>query len=302
MARRVTPSQYRSMVRQAQARRRQAIQKFNRELRQVEQKINREIQQRNQRRKRAIDQYNRDIRAYNRQVETNRARIRSALQTLSRIQVTTQYTVIYRSTQLLSQSYARLRDESVGVASSKEFEILRGYAEQETANSLDVTNVLLGETPEEDLDDDLALSAITSELAQISGDLDHRWHGAVYALSPRNPDAARHFCTSAREIMTTILDLKAPYAAVEAAHPGCQKTAKGTPTRRARIDYCLARKGLGDDALASFVDSDIGNVVDLFHVLSAGTHGPASKYGLDELQPLKRRVEDAILFLSKIVD
>ena len=102
--------------------------------------------------------------------------------------------------------------------------------------------------------------------------------------------------------MTTILDLKVPYAVVEAAHPNCQKTPEGTPTRRARIDYCLTRKGLGNDALASFVDSDISNVVDLFHILSAGTHGPAGKYGLVELHPLKRRVEDAILFLSKIVD
>ncbi len=50
------------------------------------------------------------------------------------------------------------------------------------------------------------------------------------------------------------------------------------------------------------MDEDINNVVELFKVLSAGTHGPAGKYGMNELYPLKQRVEDAILFLAKIVD
>jgi len=37
-------------------------------------------------------------------------------------------------------------------------------------------------------------------------------------------------------------------------------------------------------------------------VLSAATHGPAGAYGIAELVPIKQRVEDAILFLAKIVD
>ena len=236
VARRITPSQWRSKMRQAEAKQRQAVQKFQRDVRQADQKINREIQEHNRKARRAIDQYKRDVRAYNRQVEANRSRIRSALQKLSRATVTTRYTVLHTSTRTLNDGYIRLREQPSALVSREEFEVLRSYAEQENANSLDVTNALLGEPSEEEATaEDLAVTAITSELSRISDDLDSRWNGAVYALSPSNPDAARHFCTSTREIITTILDVKAPDAEVLAANPDCAKTHDGTPTRRARI-------------------------------------------------------------------
>lgn len=37
-----------------------------------------------------------------------------------------------------------------------------------------------------------------------------RWKGALFSLSPTNPDAAQHFCTSAREVLTSMLDIAAP--------------------------------------------------------------------------------------------
>ena len=68
-------------------------------------------------------------------------------------------------------------------------------------------------------------------------------------------------------------------------------------TNRAAPSYWLKV-----ESLVGFVDADITKVVELFNVLNAGTHGPAGKYGLVELYPLKQRVEDAILFLAKVVD
>lgn len=292
MPRRITPSQFRSRIRQAEAKRRQAVQKLNREIRQHNQKV-----------KRVVDQYNRDVRSYNAKVRANKARIQRALQQLSRLQVTTRYAVLHTSVRTLNEAYVRLQQQSRTAALGADYDTLIGYAEQENANSLDVTNALLGGPAEEEpREDDLAGTAITSELRQISTDLDRRWHGAVYSLSRRNPDAARHFCTSSREIITTILDVKALDAEVVALMPDCDKTPEGAPTRRARIHYCLQRKGLADQALETFVEEDINNIIELFKVLSAGTHGPAGKYGLTELFPLKQRVEDAIFFLAKIVD
>ena len=291
------------MVRQGQAKQRQAVQKYRRDVRQAEQKINREIQAHNRKARRAIDQYNSDVRAYNRQVNANKTRIQSALKKLGRATVTTRYNVLHTSTQTLNDAYIGLREQPSAPVSSDKLDVLRSYAELENANSLDVTNALLGEASEEEAtEEDLAVTAITSELSRIADDLDSRWNGAVYALSPRNPDAARHFCTSAREIITTILDVKAPDTEVLAANPDCAKAHDGTPTRRALIHHCLERKGLADDGLEIFVNEDINNVIELFKALSAGTHGPAGAYGLAELYPLKRRVEDAILFLAKIVD
>lgn len=196
-----------------------------------------------------------------------------------------------------------MQEQSHAVGPDPNYETFIGYAEQENANSLDVTTALLGGRIEkESTEDDLVETAITSELSRIDADLDGRWRGAVYALDPQNPEAARHFCTSSREIITTILHLKAPDAEVLAQIPGCGTDQNGRPTRRSRINYCLERKGRTIGALKDFIEEDIKNVTKLFDILSAGTHGPTGKYDLTQLVSIKQRVEDAILFLAKVVD
>ena len=180
---------------------------------------------------------------------------------------------------------------------------LSDLAEQEATNSVTVLNDLLDDdTANSQADDDeLKNSLIANELAHISPDLDNRWHGAIYALNPENPDAARHFCTSTREIITEILDTKAPDEDVFARFPDCPTTDKGTPTRRAKIHYCLDRNDSVNDELENFIDANIDNVVLLFNELNSGTHGPAGKYSLQQLVSIKIRVEDAIRFMCEIV-
>jgi hypothetical protein len=41
----------------------------------------------------------------------------------------------------------------------------------------------------------------------------------LFVLSPNNPDAARHFCTIAREVLTSLLDIAAPDSSVLASNP-----------------------------------------------------------------------------------
>jgi hypothetical protein len=144
-------------------------------------------------------------------------------------------------------------------------------------------------------------SPLTPILQAISADLGDRWQGALFALSPRNPDAARHFCTSSREIITRILDAKAPDADVIAVLPDCPRTPQGTPTRRAKIRYFLHLQGMSLAELESFIESDMDNVVQLFEVFNAGTHGSAGAFDLAQLQAIRKRVEDGILFLSRIM-
>lgn len=291
MTRRMTLSQFRSMQRQAQAKQRQLVQKINREIRQH----NSKVRQHNAARKRAIDAYNRDVRAHNTRVRANRSRLKTALHRLARQTVTARYTVLHQSGTALTAAYDRLDG-----ASADPF--LSDLAEQEAANSVTVLNNLLGDTEDaDDADEELNDTLITGELALISPDLDQRWRGAIYALNSKNPDAARHFCTSTREIITTILDTKALDADVFTRFPGCQTTDQGTPTRRAKIHYCLDLSGAADDALESFVHANIDNVVTLFTELNAGTHGPAGKFSLPQLVAIKTRVEDAIRFMCQIV-
>jgi hypothetical protein len=138
-------------------------------------------------------------------------------------------------------------------------------------------------------------------LSSISIDLDSRWKGALFALNPANPDATRHFCTSAREIFTEILDSRAKDSDVFALFPTCEKTDKGNATRRAKIKYFLYNKGMNNTAVENFVDADIDNILELFHVLNTGTHHEAGVYTFNKLFSIKKRVEDGLIFLCNIV-
>ena len=172
-------------------------------------------------------------------------------------------------------------------------------SERETANSVAVADSLLRDEQDEGNAADLSETNVTDELREIDPDLDGRWRGAVFALSPRNPDAARHFCTSAREIFVRILDVTAPDADVLASDPDCPKH-DGRPTRRAKIHYLLARKGAEGGALEDFVEEDMTNILRLFRVFNDGTHGGAGRFSIGQLVAIKERVESGILFLHQI--
>ncbi|BBO76182.1 hypothetical protein DSCW_35990 [Desulfosarcina widdelii] len=175
-------------------------------------------------------------------------------------------------------------------------------SERETANSVTVANRLSGMEPEADEQvDGLQDAALGDQLRNISVDLDNRWKGAVFALNPTNPDAARHFCTSAREIFTQLLVIKAPDASVISLIPDCDRTEHGRPTRRAKIRYFLHRKGMIEESLEDFVEQDIENILQLFRVFNDGTHGSAGTFDFRQLSAIKKRVEDGIMFLTELI-
>ena len=194
----------------------------------------------------------------------------------------------------LSEAYDRL-DTSDADA------LLSDLAEQDTANSATVLNNLLGDRDVAPVArEELTSNKIAGELASISTDLNNRWSGAIFALNPSNPDAARHFCTSSREIVAQILDTKAPDEDVRARFPNCQVTKRGTPTRRAKILYCLDRTGVHHEALEDFIEADIKDLSILFYDLNTGAHGPAGRFSLPQLVAIKTRVEDTIAFICEI--
>jgi hypothetical protein len=119
-------------------------------------------------------------------------------------------------------------------------------------------------------------------------------------LNPQNPDAARHFCTSAREVFVQILDLNSPDEKVLALNPSCDTTSGGQPTRKEKIRYLLSRCGLLTAEAVDFVDEDVKNVLALFRVFNDGTHGSSGKFGLNKLISIKTRVEDGITYLFSI--
>jgi hypothetical protein len=171
----------------------------------------------------------------------------------------------------------------------------------EAANSLEVIDALLGpDTASSVRPDELQSSEIETELRQISADLDSRWRGALFALDVRNPGAARHFCTSARELFDQTLEVRAPDPSVLVSISDCSRTRDGKPTRRSKIEFILRHKGLATAELDDFVEADIKNIVDLFQVFNGATHGAAGKYGLGKLLLIKERVEGGIRFLARL--
>lgn len=287
----MTPSQWRSKVRQAEQKQRQAINKYNSAVRKYNQGV-----------KRAVNEYNREVHAHNAQIRANQQRLRSELAKLPSARTTRRYVSYRTSVRTLREAFVRVEARVETGAWGDEGDLLLDLTEGETANSVEVLNALITDPPESVADHPgLRETSLSNELTEISAELDQRWRGALFALDSRNPDAARHFCASSREILTKVLHLEAPDHLVLSSLRSPPTTPDGKPTRRARTQYFLHRKGLLDPDLEDFVESDLENIVSLFEVFNEGTHGEAGTFSLHQLAAIKRRVEESIRFLHRIV-
>lgn len=291
MARRLTPSQFRTKIRQLQSQQRQAIARHNQQVRKYNQSI-RNLQS-------AISRYNREVASYNSRRRTALRRLNSELSKL-RYHRSTTHAPFQASSIRLHTTYARLDSSAALRSLSPSENFFLDLSENEAANSAEALNAILFPEAVRPADSSLQQSAITDELAVISEELDSRWRGALFSLHPNNPEASRHFCTSARELFNEILDIKAPNSAILAASPNCALTELGQPTRRARIAFLLAGKDIRLPEAADFADEDVANIIELLEILNSGTHGGLGHFQLASLSIIKRRVEDGLIFLSRL--
>ena len=278
MVRKISTSQLRSQLRRLESKQRTAINNYNR----------------------AIKNYNTQVRKINNELRRNQQKIKSELSKLnSGLRITTTYSTSVRT---LNVSYQRVTDnyEVLENTNSKQ-EQLYDLIEQENANNLVVANTLNNPNDTVEIEGSLNDSMIGDKLKILSPDLNDRWNGALYSLNPKNPDATRHFCTSSREIFTDIFDNYAHDEEVFNMFPNCDKTERGNATRKWKIKYFLNKKGLELKGADEFIDNDIDNILELYHILSDGTHGYAGRYTFIQLKAIKKRVEDGILFLCNIV-
>lgn len=278
MVRKISTSQLRSQLRRLESKQRTAINNYNR----------------------AIKNYNTQVRKINNELRRNQQKIKSELSKLnSGLRITTTYSTSVRT---LNVSYQRVTDnyEVLENTNSKQ-EQLYDLIEQENANNLVVANTLNNPNDTAEIEGSLNDSMIGDTLKILSPDLNDRWNGALYSLNPKNPDATRHFCTSSREIFTDIFDNYAHDEEVFNMFPNCDKTERGNATRRWKIKYFLNKKGIELKGAEEFIDNDIDNILELYHILSDGTHGYAGRYTFIQLKAIKKRVEDGILFLCNIV-
>ena len=178
--------------------------------------------------------------------------------------------------------------------------LFEDYPTQEINNSVQLYNSLNGVDEGDYINpQELQQSYIIQKLNEISSDLKNRWQGALFSLSPNNPDASRHFCTSVREIFTQVIDIKAPDYLVTSYFPDCELH-QNKPNRRFKIRYILSQKIIDSEQLEQFVESDINDILLLFQTLNDGTHGSAGKFTIQQLLKLKKRVEDSISFITDL--
>ena len=264
-------------------------------MRRIENQMNREIRKYNTEVNRAISKYNSAVREYNSSVRRNRQILSRELSKLqSHTTTRNSYTISLSTMQHHYSQVGAIYSEGVEVTPAQER--ILDLIEQEQANSIITANVIENNiVPEENTED----IEIGNKLSIVSEDLLRRWQGAVFALNPQNPDAARHFCTSTRELFTDFIELKAPDKDVFSFNPNAEKTDRGNATRKEKIKYMM-RNFRFDNCVVDFVDSNVENILQLFHVLSNATHGEAGRYEMSKLRQVKKRVEQGINFLCEI--
>lgn len=293
MVKRISTAKLKSDIRKAERQTKKAVNDYNRQVR----KTNRLIDDYNREIRKVTHEFNRAAREYNAEVKKARRIINREIQRQSsstRIVVTTEYD---KSAFSMLGDYAVVSNtypEGIEV-NSYQNEIL-DLVENEQANGLITTSSVFGSMPIEQNTKEIE---IKRALASYSEDLADRWVGAIYSLNPDNPDATRHFCTSARELFTLFIEMNAPDDAVFRYNENAQRTDRGNATRKEKIRFMMRDSGL-DESVVDFADSDIENILQLFRVLSDGTHGKAGRYTYQELMQIRRRVEHGINFLCTI--
>ncbi len=297
MVRRVTPSQLQSMIRQQQSKLRQAVSSYNREVqrfnnaqRQAVNKYNQWVRSYNSQLTRAVSQHNQAVRAHNAQIQTRRQRLLAALNSTKS---SPSYSTLRNSSITLNESWDQVGANVVPPD-------IAALAEREAANSLATARTFVENL--EDHDEDAATdeaSGVSGVLEGLSSDLHSRWQGAMFALNPRNPDAARHVCTSMREVLTQMLELLAPDSDVVAAEPTCERVPNSAkPNRRSKIMHLLKLRDINDTNFENFVNDDMSNILQLFSEFNDATHGPAGRHDFAKLRAIKARVQGGIMFLA----
>jgi uncharacterized protein YukE len=303
MVTRINLSQLKNKLRQIESQQRQAVNRYNQQVRQHNQRVTQHVRNLNT----AINKYNQEVRAYNDRLRSNRQRLRNEIARLQS-QSSTRYVHYRESVIRVSAAFERLDHRLINTAPTPQENFFADLSEREAANTIGLFNALTSEDRDTELAElieaeevqEFQKTAIVDEIAVVSEELDNRWRGALFALHPRNPEAARHFCASVREIFTAVLELKAPDGSVFQATPGCARTPVGNATRRSKIDYLLSLKGIRNPELTEFANEDIDNVIELFEVLNGATHGASGRLSIPTLRQVKKRVEDGLFFLCRL--
>ncbi len=119
--------------------------------------------------------------------------------------------------------------------------------------------------------------------------------GAERALDSNNPDRARHFGTSLRELFNHVLRQLAPAPKVEDWTNDENHYHNGRPTRRARILY-ISRK-TKSNSFKDYLHSDVKSVLEFTSLFHGITHKKISGYSKQQLRGMLTKMRGTLHLL-----
>jgi hypothetical protein len=122
--------------------------------------------------------------------------------------------------------------------------------------------------------------------------------GARGALRSTNPDRARYFSSSLRELFMQVLHRLAPDQAVQRWTSNPDHYDKGKPTRRARLLYICRRINSGD--FSAVVEADVSATLKFLGLFQGVTHQVRSDLSEDQLHAMFARMIGLLQFLLTI--
>jgi hypothetical protein len=132
-------------------------------------------------------------------------------------------------------------------------------------------------------------------LVEVGRDLLKPYRGALAVLKRREPDYARHFTISVRELLTHVMHRLAPDSEVRKWTSRAEDYHQGRPTRAARLRFIL-RHQTGDE-FAQWVQQDVDMAIQLMDYLHGGTHKMGDDIPVGRLRWVQRRAEAVLMIL-----
>lgn len=153
----------------------------------------------------------------------------------------------------------------------------------------------------ENIDEELSLD-IEELLPTLLADLDNKliklWQGAKAALSSKNPDKARHFAISLRELFSHVIHYLSPEDKIKDWNSDPNLFVNGKPTRKTRLLYIC--RHVNNGPFEKFVQKDIDALLEFLNLFQKGTHSIDEDYNEEQLSVMLMRMESALRFLLGI--
>ena len=210
----------------------------------------------------------------------------------------------YSSVTSLSSSFNILQLQCRSQKDDRDKRLFIELPERETNNSIMLYNSLMGYDESDGQGNiDLQRTYVGVPLYQVSNYLGSRLLSALYLLNPNNPNAAGYFCFDVKPIILELIQKFAPEDEVLENYKYCIVDEEGKPFLRSKIGYLLNRKDSYFTALENFIVNDINDLRNMMDIICmSAKEGAEMRFEMPQLLKLKKRVEDAIMFIMYVIE